>query len=153
MPLSKTDEHFTPDKIFRLIYDRWGYSKAEFFDPCPMNHTFDALSIKWKDLNFINMPYGIKKGKQPSLLELFVWKAHHETQWNGSVNILLCPAKVDQDWFHDYVVDPKFNYEIEWIRKRIKFNIKKCCMPECKNLRPALSSATQGHFLVKMEKS
>jgi hypothetical protein len=139
MPQSKSDEHITPDNVFTIIKNRWGYERDQFFDPCPVNGT-SGLDDAWQKLNFVNPPYGIKKGNTPSLLELFVWKAHHETQWFNKVSIMLLPVKTDQGWFHDYIIDPKFKYEIEWIRKRLHFKNNKW-------------SATQPHFLVKMEKT
>jgi len=123
MPLSKSDTHLTPDRVWDLIRGLWDYSKWEFFDPCPANSTFDGLKIQWQQLNFVNPPY--------TLLKEFVFKAMSESV-RGSTTIMLLPAKTDQMWFH-ILIDKR--YEINWIQKRLKFKNNKW-------------SATQPHFLV-----
>lgn len=127
MPPAKSDIHLTPDRVFELIKEYWGYSKDEMFDPCPLNPQWDALEIPWKKVNFVNPPY--------SLLNQFTYKAIDEAA-DGKITIMLLPCKTDQLWFHDNFVDNK-NCEIKWIRKRLKFKNNKW-------------SATQPHFLVKV---
>jgi len=46
---------------------------------------------------------------------------------------MVLPSTTDQDWFHDLVIGG--NYEILWIRKRLKFKNNK-------------NHATDTHFLV-----
>ena len=123
MPQSKSDTHLTPDRVWDLIRELWDYSKSQFFDPCPVNSTFDSLKIEWNQLNFVNPPY--------TLLKEFVFKAMSESV-KGNQTIMLLPAKTDQMWFH-ILIDKR--YEINWIQKRLKFKNNKW-------------SATQPHFLV-----
>ena len=127
MPESKSETHITPDRVFDLITLKWGWKFEEMFDPCPVDGT-DGLTIDWKDKNFVNPPY--------TLLSEFVAKAHSETFWRHKMTILLLPAKTDQNWFHDYIIEK--GYEILWIRKRLKFKNNKW-------------GATQPHFLVLMK--
>ena len=127
MPQSKSDVHLTPDRVFELIKERWGYNRQEMFDPCPENHKFDGLGINWKNLNFVNPPY--------TLLKEFVTKAYVESI-KGCKTILLLPAKTDQSWFHDYIIAEK--YQILWIKGRLKFKNNKW-------------TATQPHFLVMIQ--
>lgn len=127
MPKAKSDVHITPDRVFDMIKSRWGYSKKELFDPCPVNPDFDGLKIDWKDRNFVNPPY--------TLLKEFVYKAVWETTINDKMSILLLPAKTDQEWFH-YLLEVK-GYDIMWIRNRLKFKNNE-------------HHATQPHFLVKI---
>lgn len=124
MPRSKSDVHGTPLRVYDIIEEKWGYKKADLFDPCPMNADFDGLCIPWKKINFVNPPY--------TLLREFVKKADDETRYNHRT-VLLLPAKTDQDWFHDYIIPRSFN--IHWIRRRLKFTGNKY-------------SSTQPHFLV-----
>jgi hypothetical protein len=48
---------------------------------------------------------------------------------------MLVPSKTDQDWFHD-VIDK--NFEIRWIRKRLRFKNNKHDSPDA-------------HFIVRIE--
>jgi hypothetical protein len=132
MPKSKSDVHITPRRVWEMIESTWGHKKTDFYDPCPLNPQQDGLTLPWTKLNFVNPPYGQRTNP---LLMLFVVKAHYETRWEKNETILLLPAKTDQDWFHDYILEP--GYEILWIRKRLKFEGEK-------------SGATQPHFLVRM---
>lgn len=126
MPQSKSDIHLTPDRVYDLIKEYWGYSKDELFDPCPINHTWNGLEIGWHWVNFVNPPY--------SLLREFVSKAIKESILNTKT-IMLLPSKTDQHWFHTLI---DLNYEIKWIEKRLKFKNNKW-------------SATQPHFLVMIK--
>ena len=125
MPQSKSDIHITPDRVWEMIEEKWGYKKDEFFDPCPVNGT-EGLEIEWKRLNYVNPPY-------PQLSE-FVFKAIEEMTL-AHYSIMLLPSKTDQDWFHALI---ERNLDILWIRKRLKFKNNKW-------------SATQPHFLVMIK--
>ena len=128
MPPIKSDVHLTPDRVWKLIKDNWGYEKEEFFDPCPTNPKFNGLDIDWKDLNFVNPPYSRQKGEKKSQLTLFVEKALGEK----GTTIMLLPSKTDQDWFHQIK-----HLDILWISRRLKFINN-------------VNHATQPHFLVKI---
>ena len=128
MPPIKSDVHITPDKIWHLIKDKWGYDKKDFFDPCPVNPKHNGLEIKWKKLNFVNPPYSREKGQKKSQLTLFVEKALEEK----GTTIMLLPSKTDQDWFHQIK-----HLDILWISRRLRF-------------KNNIHSATQPHFLVKI---
>jgi len=128
MPPIKSDVHITPDKIWHLIKDKWGYDKEDFFDPCPVNPKHNGLEIKWKKLNFVNPPYSREKGEKKSQLTLFVEKALEEK----GTTIMLLPSKTDQDWFHQIK-----HLDILWISRRLRF-------------KNNIHSATQPHFLVKI---
>lgn len=124
MPKAKSDVHITPDRVFDLIYEYYGYGKDDLFDPCPLNTKHDGLEISWHDINFVNPPY--------TLLSEFVQKALDELP---KKTILLLPSKTDQGWFHNL-----YNYwgRIIWIKGRLKFKNNKF-------------SATQPHFLIMID--
>ena len=128
MPQIKSDVHITPDIIFEIIEKHWGYNKDKMFDPCPIDHKFNGLTIKWKDLNFVNPPYSRQKGDKKSLLSMFVDKAIKEK----GTTVMLCPSKTDQEWFHKIK-----HLEIIWIEKRLRF-------------KNNINHATQPHFLVRI---
>ena len=125
MPLSKSDTHVTPDRVYDIIFEHWHIKKSEMFDPCPVNGG-NGLLVSWQPINYVNPPY--------TLLREFVYKAIEETG-NNNITILLLPTKTDQRWFHDLL---KENIQIKWIEKRLKFKNNKW-------------AATQPHFLVLLK--
>lgn len=125
MSPAKSDIHLTPDRVYDMIKERWGYEKHEMFDPCPTNPQWDGIKIDWQKINFVNPPY--------SLLKEFVYKAIYETNFKRK-SILLLPSKTDQHWFHEIYGE----WEIIFIEKRLKFKNNKW-------------SATQPHFLAMVD--
>ena len=120
MPKSKSQTHLTPDRVFDIIEEEWGYTK--FYDPCPA-HTpykssifFNGLYGDWKNINYINSPYEVK------ILEKFVEKAVQQAK-KGKISIMLLPTKTEQDWWRDYIV--KNGYDLKWISGRLKFKNNK----------------------------
>ena len=132
MPPIKSDVHITPDRVWDIIKEEWGYDKEQFFDPCPVNPQWNGLDIDWKELNYVNPPYSRERGDKKTLLTLFVEKTLKETVLNNSITVMLLPSKTDQEWFHRIK-----DFEIIWIRGRLKFVGNEW-------------SATQPHFLVKI---
>ena len=128
MPPIKSDVHITPDRVWDMIKEEWGYEKEQFFDPCPVNPQWNGLDIDWRDLNYVNPPYSRERGDKKTLLTQFVEKALDEK----GTTIMLLPSKTDQEWFHKIK-----ELDIMWIRGRLKFVGNEW-------------SATQPHFLVKI---
>ena len=128
MPPIKSDVHITPDRVWDMIKEKWGYEKEQFFDPCPVNPQWNGLDIDWRDLNYVNPPYSRERGDKKTLLTLFVEKALEEK----GTTVMLLPSKTDQEWFHKIK-----EFDIMWIRGRLKFVGNEW-------------SATQPHFLVKI---
>jgi hypothetical protein len=128
MPPIKSDVHLTPDRVWDIVEDVWGYHKDEFFDPCPVNPQWNGLTIDWEELNYVNPPYSRQQGEQKTLLAQFVDKALEEK----GTTIMLLPSKTDQEWFHKIK-----DLDIVWIRGRLRFKNNE-------------HSATQPHFLVKI---
>ena len=128
MPPIKSDVHITPDRVWDMIKENWGWNKEQFFDPCPVNPQWNGLDIDWRDLNYVNPPYSRERGDKKTLLTQFVEKALEEK----GTTIMLLPSKTDQEWFHKIK-----EFDIMWIRGRLKFVGNEW-------------SATQPHFLVKI---
>ena len=128
MPPIKSDVHITPDRVWDMIKENWGWNKEQFFDPCPVNPQWNGLDIDWKEMNFVNPPYSRQIGERKTLLAQFVDKALEET----GTTIMLLPSKTDQEWFHKIK-----DFDMIWIRGRLKFIGNEW-------------SATQPHFLVKI---
>jgi len=101
----------TPSWLKKEIIHEFG----EYFDPCPVNPTFDGLEIDWRldKWNYCNPPY--TRGE----ISKWVKKCHEENQ-KGCKIVLLIPAYTDTAYFHDYIYQ-RHNVEIRFLRGRIKF--------------------------------
>ena len=95
MPPIKSDVHITPDRVWDMIKEEWGYEKEQFFDPCPVNPQWNGLDIDWRDLNYVNPPYSRERGDKKTLLTQFVEKALDEK----GITLMLLPSKTDQNGF------------------------------------------------------
>jgi len=132
MQKSKNQEHLTPDRVFDLIDEHFTINKRQFYDPVPVGTPFRApcffngLYGDWEFFNFINPPFA------KEILEKFVAKAVDQAK-KGRVSVMLLPTKTDQDWFHDLIL--KYEFQILWIKKRLKFKNNK-------------HHSTDTHFLV-----
>jgi len=125
LPKSKSDVHITPDRVWEIIDLVWDINKVDMFDPCPLNPKFNGLTVKWKDLNYVNPPY--------PLTTEFVIKAFMELVFHGHETIMLLPAKTDQTFFHMLQ-----GLDIVWIKGRLHFKNDEWSSP-------------QAHFLVKIK--
>ena len=110
---SKTDVWQTPKYFYEELDKEFNFSH---FDPCPLDPEFDGLEIEWAKRTFCNPPYSGLKSTRAKLG--WIEKAHIEAQ-KGKLVVLLIPARVDTTWFHDII--EKNNYEVRFIRGRIKF--------------------------------
>tara|TARA_R100000388_G_scaffold84053_1_gene63048 strand:+ start:1288 stop:1722 length:435 start_codon:yes stop_codon:yes gene_type:complete len=102
----------TPDYLKDKIVKEFG----EYFDPCPVNPSFDGLLIDWPTniVNYVNPPY--TRGQ----ISKWVKKCFDEFQ-RGCKIVLLIPAYTDTSYFHTYIyqVDPFI--EIRFLKGRVKF--------------------------------
>jgi site-specific DNA-methyltransferase (adenine-specific) len=73
----------------------------------------DALSQIWVGNCFCNPPYSRK------LAKLFIKKAY-ESSLNGTLVVMLIPARTDTIAFHKYIYK-KSNVEIRFLKGRLKF--------------------------------
>lgn len=103
----KTDNWQTPKDLYDKLNKEFNFD----FDPCPLNPTFDGLSIDWKKRNFVNPPYSkVKEFLVKALIEL--------NKGNAEVCVFLTFANTDTVWFHDYIYNKA---EIRFIKGRLKF--------------------------------
>ena len=100
----------TPKHIIEELEKEFG----KMFDPCPSNPTFDGLKIEWKEVNFVNPPYG---------REISKWCKKACEEWKkGKTVIMLIPSRTDTRWWHDYIMKAT---EIRFIKGRLKFDDQK----------------------------
>jgi site-specific DNA-methyltransferase (adenine-specific) len=106
--LIHSDNWETPKDFYNELNKEFNFD----FDPCPLNSSFDGLSIEWGQRNFINPPYSRK------LKEEFVKKAIQESK-KGKLCVLLLPVSTSTILFHEYILPNK--KEIRFIKGRLKF--------------------------------
>ena len=102
---SKNSDNWKTPTIIYEVFMEDGY-----FDPCPINSTFDGLKLSWKDKNFVNPPY--------SKIKDFVNKSIEENI-KGNEVILLIPARTDTKYFRKLV---DYGVNIYFITGRLHFN-------------------------------
>ena len=90
------DDWETPKKLLEMIKNEY-FSGNEFFDPCPIQPSFDGLAISWRKYNFINPPYN-RKDK-----ESFINKALRESN-KGNICVMLLPVSTSTRIFHDVIL-------------------------------------------------
>lgn len=113
---SKTDNWSTPQDFYNKLNEEFSFT----FDPCPLNSTFDGLSLSWNGSIFINPPY--------SNIRRFLEKGIEEVNvGNAKVCVFLVPARTDTKWFHDLVLGNAMG--IRFIKGRLKFGDGKNSAP------------------------
>lgn len=97
------------------------------YDPCPWNNpeNINGLDEEWADCVFCNPPYSRLKTTKKAGLG-WIEKGHIEAQ-KGKTIVMLIPARTDTIWFHDIIL--KNNYEVQFIKGRLKFNDGKHSAP------------------------
>jgi hypothetical protein len=101
------DSTATPSWLYKLLDDEFHFD----FDPCPLNPTFDGLSIEWGKVNYVNPPYS---NKLPWIL-----KALHE-YCKGKTIVMLLPVDTSTDWFHEWI-NPYKSEPIRFLRHRLTY--------------------------------
>ena len=124
MPKSKTDTWSTPKHLYDALNSEFQFND---FDPCPLNENplINGLDIEWADSTFCNPPYSMLKTTKKNGLG-WIEKAHIEAQ-KGKQIVLLIPARTDTQWFHDIII--KYNYEVRFIKGRLRFGDAECSAP------------------------
>src|SRR5438309_346935 len=84
-----SDNHKTPDWIM-MMFEGW-------FDPCPLNPTFDGLKITWPDRTFANVPYSRKTKAKTGVID-WVNKAIEESS-KGKYVALLVRHDHSTEWY------------------------------------------------------
>ena len=126
MVSSKTNEWYTPSKLFDMLNETFNFT----LDPCcthenakcEKHYTLedDGLSKSWaNEIVFMNPPYG---GHTADWLE----KAERESH-NGATTVCLIVSSTDRSYWHE-IIDKKAD-EICFLRGRIKFGGQKTTAP------------------------
>jgi len=103
----KSDHWATPKDLYEKLNTEFNFN----FDPCPLNSSFDGLSIPWGSRVFVNPPYSnIRDFLEKGIAEINLG--------NVCVCVFLIPARTDTKWFHELVYGKA---EIRFIKGRLKF--------------------------------
>jgi len=104
---------FVPVDFDSLESDFWRTPEDLYpegcFDPCPVNPTFDGLSVPWNGMVFCNPPY--------SQIPFWIDKAIKESTSHQVDSItMLLPNWTDRKWFQDIK-----HYPIVFLQGRVRF--------------------------------
>ncbi len=119
MMTSKTNEWYTPDKIFNDLDNEFNFD----LDPCATNESAkcllyytqedDGLSKSWVGHNvFMNPPYGRE-------IKDWIKKAYEESLKENTTVVALIPARTDTRYWHDYIFGKAT--QIRFVKGRIGF--------------------------------
>jgi len=118
---SETNEWGTPKGFFDKLNSKYNFT----LDPCATKGNAkckkyytqqdDGLSKSWEgETVFVNPPYGRE-------LKHWVEKAYNESRNPNTTVVLLCPARTDTKYFHNYMMQAS---ELHFIKGRLKFENK-----------------------------
>lgn len=123
---NSTDEWATPQRVFDWLNELYGpfdldVAATHENHKCARYFTIDDDGLKqtWAKKNWCNPPY--------SKLRLWILKATVAAK-NGSMTVMLIPARTDTAAFHDHIYR-KDNVEIIFLRGRLKFGSSKNSAP------------------------
>ena len=115
---SKSDEWETPQDFFNKLDTLYNFTLDPCCTPqtakCPKYYTLadDGLVQSWANERvFVNPPYGD--------IKTWVKKAYDEAMHNGSLVVMLIPARTDTRYWHDYIM--KGAGSIYFVKGRLKF--------------------------------
>jgi phage N-6-adenine-methyltransferase len=115
--MSEREDWATPQAFFDAMDERFGFTldacAHELNAKCPTYYTEadDALTQPWDGVVWCNPPYSRHIGR-------WVRKAYTESQ-QGSVVVMLIPARTDTAWWHNYVMKAS---EIVLVQGRLRFD-------------------------------
>ena len=115
---SSTDQWATPQDFFDELNKEFSFD----LDPCAdaQNHKCeryftkeqDGLRMDWGGSRvFCNPPYGREIGE-------WVRKCYEEGHKEGTIVVMLIPARTDTRYFHDYIVN---RAGVRFVRGRLRF--------------------------------
>tara|TARA_R110000824_G_scaffold27426_13_gene93261 strand:- start:1476 stop:1949 length:474 start_codon:yes stop_codon:yes gene_type:complete len=116
---SNSNDWGTPQLFFDKLNDKFEFT----LDPCATKKNAkckkyytvkdDGLSKSWEgETVFVNPPYSRKELKQ------WVAKSYEESRKENTTVVLLCPARTDTRYFHDYMMKAS---ELHFVKGRLKF--------------------------------
>lgn len=118
LPMHGKQEVETPEWLLQAI--KIGYlNNNEFFDPCPLNPTFDGLNVPWHERNYVNPPY--------NNIEPWLRKAVQEMTENNRKSVFLIPFRPHTGYWEDLVLTHAC--EVSLFKQQIKFKGYRQALP------------------------
>lgn len=111
---TKNDCVETPTELYQELDRIFKFD----FDPCPLNPTFDGLTVEWGSSNFVNPPY--------SDIESFLEKAVEQKR-RGKSSVFLITARSNTNYWFEFVF-PHAN-KIVFLKRGLKFKGYKTQFP------------------------
>ena len=85
------DDIATPDDLYEDLDSEFNFD----FDPCPLNSSFDGLSIEWGKRNFVNPPFS----------DVASWaKKAVEEMSRGHQSVFLIPLRTNTQYWHNWIL-------------------------------------------------
>ncbi len=115
---SNSDEWETPQKVFDDLNEEFHFN----LDPCSTDENCKCFFHFTKEQNGLNQPWGgwrVFCNPPYSEIEKWVAKAFYEGHQDGTIVVLLIPARTDTRYFHDYILNRS---EIRFIKGRLRFS-------------------------------
>lgn len=82
----------TPDELYQDLSETFGPFD---FDPCPVDPTFDGLSVEWGAKNYVNPPFN----------NLRAWLTKAVEEWSkGKEVVFLTPIRIHTKYFQELVL-------------------------------------------------
>ena len=122
---SKSDEWATPQEIYNVLNEEFDFN----LDPCATAENAKCPIFYTKEDNGIVKNWGgCRVFCNPPYSEIGAWveKAYREGTKDGTLVVLLIPARTDTRYFHDFILHRS---EIRFIRGRLKFGNQKNSAP------------------------
>ena len=99
----------TPIAFYNLLNSIFSFD----FDPCPINASEDAMTMKWGRVNYVNPPFEITSA--------FAFRAVEQAKEHGARTVLICPVATNSRWFNE-LVKTRHLLAIVFLREGMRFD-------------------------------
>ena len=122
---SKSDEYETPQDVFDALDSEFHFN----LDPCSTDKNHKCQTYFTKENNGLQESWGgYRVFCNPPYSKISEWvaKCYQESRKDGTLVVMLIPARTDTRYFHDYILHRS---EIRFIKGRLKFGDSKNSAP------------------------
>ena len=122
---SKSDEWSTPQEVFDELDSEFSFT----LDPCANNENHKCQTYYTEEENGLSKSWGGERvfcNPPYSKIGAWVRKCYEESLKDGTVVVMLIPARTDTKYFHDYILNRS---EVRFLKGRLKFGDSKNSAP------------------------
>lgn len=122
---SKSDEYATPQNLFDELDNEFHFD----LDPCSTDKNHKCPVWFTKETNGLQKSWGgYRVFCNPPYSNIAEWvkKCYEESKKDGTLVVMLIPARTDTKYFHDYILH---RAEVRFIKGRLKFGDSKNSAP------------------------